>query len=42
MDFVTGRVENIVGKGENAGVQHFHLFPKCLKKSSSIWMIKSG
>ena len=22
-------VENIVGKGENAGDQHFHLFPQC-------------
>ena len=25
--FVLSRVENIVGKGENAGYQHFHLFP---------------
>ena len=25
--FVSGRVENIVGKGENAGYQHFLLFP---------------
>ena len=24
-----GKVENIVGKGENAGLQHFLLFPKC-------------
>ena len=23
------RVENIVGKGENAGYQHLLLFPKC-------------
>ena len=23
------RVENIVGKGENAGYQHFLLFPQC-------------
>ena len=22
-------LENIVGKGENAGNQHFHLFPQC-------------
>ena len=27
--FVSGRVENIVGKGENAGYQHFLLFPQC-------------
>ena len=25
--FVFGRVENMMGKGENAGYQHFHLFP---------------
>ena len=25
--FVLGRVENIMGKGENAGYQHFLLFP---------------
>ena len=27
--FVLGRVENIVGKGENAGYQHFLLFLQC-------------
>ena len=27
LKFVFGRVENIVGKGENAGYQHFLLFP---------------
>ena len=27
--FVYHRMENIVGKGENAGYQHFLLFPKC-------------
>ena len=26
---VLERVENIVGKGENAGYQHFLLFPQC-------------
>ena len=26
LKFVSGRVENIVGKGENAGYQHFLLF----------------
>ena len=29
LNFVLGRVENIVGKGENAGNQHFLLFPQC-------------
>ena len=27
------RVESIVGKGENAGYQHFLLFPQCFQKS---------
>ena len=27
LKFVLGRVENIVGKGENAGYQRFVLFP---------------
>ena len=29
--FVSQRVENIVRKGENAGHQHFLLFPQCLQ-----------
>ena len=29
LKFVLGRVENIVGKGEHAGYQHFLLFPQC-------------
>ena len=28
------RVENIVGKGENSGYQHFLLFPQCFQKAS--------
>ena len=28
---VLDRVDNIVGKGENAGYQHFLLFPQCLQ-----------
>ena len=32
--FVLGRVENIVGKGENAGYQHFLLFSPCFQKPS--------
>ena len=27
LEFVLGSMENIVGKGENAGYQHFLLFP---------------
>ena len=27
-----GKVENFVGKGENAGYQHFLLFPQCFSK----------
>ena len=27
--FFSDRPENIVGKGENAGYQHFLLFPQC-------------
>ena len=31
---VFDRVENIVGKGENAGYQHFLLFPQCFENAS--------
>ena len=31
---VFNRVENTVGKGENAGFQHFLLFPQCFEKAS--------
>ena len=34
MIFVCDRVENIVGKGENAGYQHFLLFLQCFQKAS--------
>ena len=30
---VFDRVENIVGKGDNAGYQHFLLFPQCFVKA---------
>ena len=33
MKFVLDWFENIVGKGENAGYQHFLLFPQCFQKS---------
>ena len=31
MIFVHDQVEKIVGKGENAGYQHFLLFPQCFQ-----------
>ena len=31
---VFDRVENIVGKGENAGYQNFLLYPQCFEKAS--------
>ena len=34
LKFVMGWVENIMGKGENAGSQHFLLFPQCFQKAS--------
>ena len=33
LNFVLRRVENILGKGENAGYQYFLLFPKMFSKS---------
>ena len=34
LKFGLGRLEYIVGKGENAGYQHFLLFPQCFQKTS--------
>ena len=34
LKFVLGRVEKILEKGENAGYQHFLIFPKCFQKLS--------
>ena len=42
LKFGMGRVENIVRKGENAGYQHFLLFPQCFQKSSSQGSFKFG
>ena len=36
------RVENSAGKGENAGNQHFLLFPQCFSKPSSFGPLKVG
>ena len=41
LKLVFGRVENIVGKGENAGYQHFLLFPQCFQKLSLSGSLKS-
>ena len=42
LNFVVGRVENIVGKGENAGYQHFLLFPQCFQKFCAPGSLKVG
>ena len=31
---VFDKIQNIVGNGENAGYQHFLLFPQCFQKAS--------
>ena len=36
------RVENTLVKGENAGCQHFFLFPYCFPKPSSLRSLKVG
>ena len=38
---VYGRVEKVVGNGENAGNQHFLLFPQCSQKSFFLGVVKS-
>ena len=40
LKFVLGRVENILRKGENAGYQHFLLFPKCFQKPLALGLLK--
>ena len=35
-------LENIVDKEENAGYQHFHLFPQCFQKLSFSRSLKIG
>ena len=39
---VFDRVENTLGKGENAGYQHFLVFPKCFPKPSSLEPLNVG
>ena len=42
MIYVFDKVENIVGKGENAGYQHFLLFPQYFQKAFSSGVLKVG
>ena len=42
MIFSFDMVENIVGKGENGGYQHFLLFPQCFLKASLSGSLKVG
>ena len=37
---VFNRVENNVGKRENAGYQHFLLFPQCFQKDPFLGVVK--
>ena len=37
---VISQLENIVGKGENAGYQHFLLFPLCFHNDSCSGSLK--
>ena len=41
-EFVPDGIENIVGKGENAGNQHFLLFPQCFQKASFTGLLNPG
>ena len=40
LKFLVGRVENIVGKGENAGYQHFLLFSTVFSKGFITRVVK--
>ena len=42
LKIVSSWIENIVGKGENAGNQHFLLFPQCSQKLSFLGLLKVG
>ena len=37
MKYVLGRVENLVGKGENADYQHFLHFLQCFPRASRVF-----
>ena len=40
LEFVLGKYDKIVGKGDNAGYQHFLLFPQCFQKASHTRSLK--
>ena len=40
--YVLDSKENILGSGENAGHQHFLLFPQCFSKASYTGSLKVG
>ena len=40
--FVFDRIENVAEKGENAGYQHFLLFPQCFQKVTFSGSLKAG
>ena len=42
LKFVLGRLENIVGKGENASYRYFLLSPKCFQKGSLYRVVKKS
>ena len=42
LKFVSGRIENNVGRGKNAGYQHVLLFPQCFLKTSYSRSLKVG
>ena len=42
MGLLSGREENFVGKGENAGNQHFLHSPQCFQKLSCSMSFKLG
>ena len=39
---LSDKAENIVGREENAGYQHFLLFPQCFQKPSLSESLKAG
>ena len=39
---VMDKTENTVGKEENAGYQHFLVFPQCFQKAFSLGSLKVG
>ena len=41
-EFFMGWIENIAGKGGNAGYQHFLLFLQCIQKAVSSGLLKVG